>query len=256
MNYGGLVEKIGQSGPRPARASTTMNVSKLAIPICYAVLTFFCWMMMTKQVKTLEDLRDHGLITKGSVYGHHESSGKSTSYYLDYLYIVDGNSYTGSMKVGRDDYDYVGVGSPINITYLPSNPEEHREGVVNDERVAKLKSNWQLGLAAITGVAAIAYGILLYVYRRQLNLLANGYCVRAVIESIRVHRGKNPYRELKISFSGVDGRSGGATITAPINAAWAMQEQAELPYLYLADAPSSGRIVMQLKLVDLAPAPA
>jgi hypothetical protein len=253
VNYGDLVDKIGARGPRPARSSKTMNVTKLAIPIVYAIVTAICWTVMSSQVKELDNLRVNGVLTTGTVTGHHVSGSKSRSYHVEYRFNANNSTIFDDEKVSHNDYDMLWDGTNIQVTYLPNDTTIHRLGVVDAERVARLRSNWQLALALITGVAAIAYGLLLFTYRRQLLLLGSGHCVRATIDSIRVHRGKNPYRVLVLRYISQDGQTLTRKVTAPINADWAMNEESEVPYLYMADSPKTGAIVMQLKLVDLGP---
>lgn len=63
-----------------------------------------------------------GQTTTGRVTGVETRGSKSTTYYLDYTFLVAGQSYSSLSPVVKIDYDNAQTGDSVQVTYLPENP--------------------------------------------------------------------------------------------------------------------------------------
>jgi len=182
--------------PRPVRF--TWKSRFLRYFLFNALLIGLVWgqWLVTTDIRELEQLADSGRVTQGTVSRRHVTYGKKTKYFLDYYYRVEGvgrgvQVFSDTVQVEFADFYGKDDGSPIPVTYLPSDPETHRMGGVNALRVADSRDH-DYGLFLFFGVVSVVLvgGVEIYNQGRRL-LLRDGQVVIGQVIDHKIVRGKS-----------------------------------------------------------------
>ncbi len=106
----------------PAPRKVTLSVAgidRLAIPIVLLVIaTVLLTNWVTSRHAHMVALCNSGLQAQALVFDKHYTSGKSTTYYLDFNYDYGGNTYSGEDEVGRDEYDAANAASDAGADHF------------------------------------------------------------------------------------------------------------------------------------------
>jgi len=202
-----LQERLRQAPPRVVRYKSAITTGHWVMwNVLVATLLLVIW-GATSEVKTTYLLATEGKQVEARVVDKHISRGKSTSYYLDFTFQVAGGLYEGKDSVSSSEYESTPIGAGLTVTYLPSNPETFRVGVITNEDVRRHKIFWTFGIcfgALIIG--AILWGVQ-HEHQQQRDLLRNGIAVQARVTDRKVHHGKSTTYSLVYMFP-VIGESG------------------------------------------------
>lgn len=128
-------------------------------------------------------LLTNGTKIRGTITELRYSSGRrSTSYYADYRYRVDGQPFTGSTSISSGQYSSTDAGDAIQIVYNRDNPSEHIiEGQFSN---ASAGSGTRTVGFVIGGFALLLLGLFGYLYSREQALYKNGKLVRGTLTNL------------------------------------------------------------------------
>src|SRR5579884_1442645 len=106
-----------------------------------AFFVLFLWLGY-HDISTLKDLQARGRTTYAQITHKRIYSGKSTSYYLYYTFMVGETTFQSRASVARSRYNSVQVGDPLLVTYLPTDPSVNRAGIVDEARIHNAELGW------------------------------------------------------------------------------------------------------------------
>jgi hypothetical protein len=202
-NIPGMLEpELNTRMPRPARLTPMTQFTRLLGVVIWIGLTVLLLTLASRDINDLRALQANGRVMNATVIDKYYHSGKSTTYYLRYQYLVDSQAYSDTQKVSYSVYDETAIGAPMLITCLPSAPTTDRVGTVDKARVDKAVQNWVLGIGAACLVAAIVMAAVETGYRKQLFLLQEGVAAAGTIVSKSVQRrGRSTVYTVTYSFT-------------------------------------------------------
>lgn len=191
-------------GATPRRVSYTAG-TQAARTLCVVLLVGVTWLvgwLGARDIGDLNALLGHGMTTTAHVTDKHEHHGKSTSYSLDYSFTVDGEEVDSNESISHYTYDYTNIGDPIDVTYLPEQPQTHRVGAVTRDRVDIQRTEWQWGDFAAAGIMGLILLAVELNYRGHRRLLETGVPVRGEVTDRSMVRGKSTTYYLYYEFPG------------------------------------------------------
>ncbi len=197
----GIEPELTDRTPHAARFTGGTQVGRLAVlALTAGGLWLVCW-LASRDLGDLVALRAAGRPTTARVTGRHESHGKSTTYYLDYEFEGNGQQVEDDEAVSESEYDDTSIGTAIPVVYLPSDPQTHRIGAVNDARIARSRTAWGVGAL----VTLIVLGGILWANeatrRNHLRLLREGVPVVGVVLDRNVVQAKSTTYYVQYRFT-------------------------------------------------------
>lgn len=168
--------------PRRARLHTRFRILRWAL-VGAALVPGSCLYGLGRwETARLQVLAREGAVTPGQVCGKRVSRGRSPDFYLYASFEVDGRWYEMHESVPRDRYDGTSIGTAVEITYLPRDPEHSALDRVDDARVERQSDAFAGGAFAL----CLAFGCVLWIYehyvRRALALLRRGAVAIGTVE--------------------------------------------------------------------------
>lgn len=170
--------------PRAARFKTKVMGGFIAVALLIAAFAVVGVVVAIDRGKSLEQLRDHGVVTESIVEKKWRGGGKSKSYYVRYSYFHGGRKYSDDDTMSSGAWRNLVVGSPLVVTVDPADPTHTEIGLVNQATVDR---HWTAAIwvgVALGGIAIGAYVFVLLKYLGKRKLLADGVLASARIESI------------------------------------------------------------------------
>lgn len=197
-----LEPELNTQMPRPARLTPMTQFTRLLGVVTWIGMTVLLLTLASRDINDLRALQANGRAMNATVIDKYTHSGKSTSYYLRYQYLVDSQEYSDTEQVSYTVYDETAIGAPMLITCLPSAPTTDRVGTVDKARVDKEVQNWVLGIGAACLIVAVVMATVEIGYRKQLFLLREGVAAAGtVISRSALQRGKSTVYTVTYSFS-------------------------------------------------------
>src|SRR5206468_182189 len=95
---------IEQYGPRPVAPSRLANLSKFWARLALAITLLTGGFLGLRDVGQLRQLEDKGQPIQARVLDMHESTGKSTTYWITYTYELAGQAEEFKDEVDRDTF--------------------------------------------------------------------------------------------------------------------------------------------------------
>lgn len=172
---------LAEFGPRAVRRSGSGLALYYALRLFLAIVLLGGFLLMSRDVGDLHELRVHGQTVQADVADTKESQGKNTSYFVTYTYPATDDTFKDS--VDRLTYlQAVGM-QHILVTYSTAHPNVHRVGLVDEQRESGAWYRWVFGTVflGLVATAAIKWGD--FQIGRERRLLTDGIAVPAVIES-------------------------------------------------------------------------
>ena len=198
------LDELTTDVPRPARFTTSSQAARLFLLFLLIFSVGLLWHLADRDLGNMNALKSHGRTALAHVIGKHTTQGKSTGYYLEYDFNVNGVWVYGDESVDEDEYTEGRPGGAIIVTFLPSRPETYALGAVTQGRVEAQQSRWLWGEFG----ALVFFGLLLIgteaAFRRHLSLLRDGSVAAGTI----TERSKSPsQKEFCVTYQFfVDGR--------------------------------------------------
>lgn len=115
------------------------------------------------------ELDVHGVTTTGVATGGEETGGKSSAYYVDFTFNVNGLHHRGRSMISRRDFEKGQSGDAIGITYLPGDPSVCRS--VNSIARERAEDQRRSPLF-LFGLLVLYDGLIAYAIRRRARKLA------------------------------------------------------------------------------------
>jgi hypothetical protein len=140
---------------------------------------------------TLRDLVAHGRSETGRVTAKPtpRRSRSGTTYRIQYVYEINGQVYHGDDQVSEPFYAALAEGSPLKVTYLPTDPQTHCLG--RAEQWLQARNNGTIATAAFVGLTlGSAWAFVVFRLRRELRLARLGQAVVGLVISSGSSRGK------------------------------------------------------------------
>ncbi len=113
-----------------------MGIVQLLFVIIFVGVVIAAVAIWLNNQRVKEELRQQGVTMQAVVtdrqHEHHTTTDKngfvstSDNYYISYRYTVDGNEYRNRESVSFGTYEALAQGSPVEVVYLPSKPNEVR----------------------------------------------------------------------------------------------------------------------------------
>ncbi len=172
--------------PRSVRLTVAGKAAVVAVVALLASALFagiWLYVAAERDRERLELLKQQGRRTQAEVAERGRTKGDQTRYFVVYRYTVDAQSYRGRANVRRSVWQKLGLGSSLQVYYLPSKPDRSWLPGREPNGVPP----WVVPLVPI-GLALATWPIL-YHLRRQWRLLSEGRAALAhVTHSKRVSR--------------------------------------------------------------------
>ena len=158
----------------------------------------------SRQAGDADRLFTKGRVAEGSVTRHWKSGGEGSNRRIAYEFQHDGRTYAGAAKTPKRIWATFAVGSPVDVRFLPENPERNHPA---GWRPGRLPLWLPPGLAAL--LVAVAF-LLVWMVRRQTQLLSDGRAARArVVKHTAGEGGKSYTYEVPVLGGGtMKGRAG------------------------------------------------
>jgi hypothetical protein len=175
---------------------------------------------MVYQQYVAEQLARNGKMTTANIVNRVSSSGKYTTYTLEYEYQAETVTYHQSQTVSSTTYDKFPEGSKVTIAYLPDNP------TVSQLAGPDADSNYLSGqiIAVILPLFIALGGLIYFVWPvvKDRKLAKGGSIIKGQIVERRgeMISGKRRYYELTVTYSFVsplDGTTVQRTQSLPRN---------------------------------------
>lgn len=210
-----LEPELNTPMPRPARLTPLTQFTRLLGVVTWIGMTVLLLTLASRDINDLRALQTNGMLMNATVIDKYYRSGKSTSYYLRYQYLVDSQAYSDTQQVSYAAYEGTGIGAPMLITCLSSAPATDRVGTVDKARVDKEVQNWVLGIGAACLFVGIVMAVVETRYRKQLFLLQEGVAAAGTVVSKSVQRrNRSTVYTVTYSFT-ADGQQVWQTSTVP-----------------------------------------
>ncbi len=150
-------------------------------------------------------LAREGREVAAQVIGGHISSGRSTNYYLRYVFITaDGDVRSVEGRVSYDTYRSTRTGDVITVVYVPSAPDIQRPASF-DERI------WLVALVAMFG-GMLPFAARMVWRAHRLRSITTALADRAVrttatVEKVSKERLGQGARRISYSYDDTEGRA-------------------------------------------------
>ncbi|MDQ2688560.1 MAG: DUF3592 domain-containing protein [Armatimonadota bacterium] len=143
----------------------------------------------------LAALRTRGATVMADVTDTYTSSGRSTTYHVEYTFTANGVNVSDDDDVRYTIYSRAKRGHPLLVTYLPSHPETHRVGTVDEARIVDQGRWWALLLLITLLLLGSWFLFHDQNYRSRLKLLKDGVPVTGEVtdRDIFTNRGDKYY---------------------------------------------------------------
>jgi hypothetical protein len=190
----------GQPRP-PADPDTSLGVSSLLLAAVVAILVGVVWFGALPEIRLAVEGRE----TNARVTGGRVETGKSTSYYLRYVFVTAGGSArTAEGRVSYATYTTIHNNDVIRVVYLPSEPDIQRP-TSYDDRI------WIVGLAAMFAVGLLVTAPMVWrAYRdRRMSaaLIDRAVRTRATVEKVSPQRLGVGLSRITYRYEDAEGRS-------------------------------------------------
>ena len=212
MNYGkgatqydvvveGRSISTGSQARPPKNPYESLTMSWLLFIGVAAILGGVLWFGALPEIRLALEGRE----TAARVVGGHVSSGRSTNYYLRYVFVAaDGDTKTAEGHVSYDTYRSTRSGDVISVVYVPSEPDIQRP-VSYDERAALI------GLVAMFGVG-LPYTIAMVWRAQRMRAITAALVDRAIRTSAIVDKVSKEFlgqgtRRVSYRYDDAEGRS-------------------------------------------------
>lgn len=152
--------QVSESGPRPVQFTSNTKLGLGALRLTSILIIVIGIPIVLNRASMTERLARQGEVVQAKVVDLTVSRGKSTSYYVEYLYDYGGASVYDDKSVSQGEYESLTVGNRVPVTVLPSDPYVHRYGLVTEEDARS--QQWQgsllaMVLSGLVGVGALAF---------------------------------------------------------------------------------------------------
>jgi len=211
MNYGkggtyydvvieGRSISTGRQARPPENPYESLGASWLLLIAVAAILGGVLWFGALPEIRLALEGRE----TAARVIDGRVSSGRSTSYYLRYVFVTaNGSSRTAEGHVSYDTYRSTRSGDVISVVYVPSEPDIQRP-VSYDERAALI------GLVAMFG-AGLPYTIALVWRAQRRRAITAALVDRAIRTSASVDKVSKEFlgqgtRRISYRYEDAEGR--------------------------------------------------
>jgi hypothetical protein len=134
------------------------------LPLILFVVGIFCLFAFVSQrdVGKLAALRERGIEGRGAVTGLWQNTGGGRrAFGVYYSFEVARRSYGGLRPVPESYHMRASVGTPVMVTYLPENPDNHYVGRVDDALLTRRRDNQILGLSIVGAVSVLLLALIL-----------------------------------------------------------------------------------------------
>lgn len=193
--------------PRSTRLRTHLRVLRWLV-LFAAVLPPSCVLGLGGYENArLAELARDGRTIDGTIAAKRVRRARSTDYVLEGTFELGGRSYRASQTVSRQRYEETAVGTPVVITYLPSDPTYAVLDRVDAARIEGQRGSTFAAAAALFLAFACVVGYFELYLRRALRLLREGRAALGTVEPGRVlcyrftdadgleHRGRSRFRQ-------------------------------------------------------------
>jgi hypothetical protein len=179
--------------PAPRQAELTWKARIVRSILLAALLLLPSLLLLSgyRGAPTLRDLVAHGQAEAGRVTAKPtpRQTRSGTTYRIQYAYEINGQVFNGDEEVSESVYAALAEDSPVNVTYLPSNPQTHCLGPAEPRLQAR--NNRTIATAAFVGlVLGSAWAFVVFRLRRELRLARLGQPVVGLVISCGSSRGK------------------------------------------------------------------
>ncbi len=189
-------------------------------------------------------------MVQATVNNKYSSSGKSTSYYIEYSWLANNEYNSDKQDVGWSMYADTKIGSKVSVTILPSNPKISRLGHVDDAYLAHSINLWLGGSTCIVGLFVILRISIEVSHSREERLLESGFAVPALIKKISVSTKKGSMQRVEYEAT-VEGKTISRKASVDTAKAREMREGCYSTYLYTRDRMNKGFLFDEISLQKL-----
>jgi hypothetical protein len=199
--------ELARGGPREVKLSGGgIAVSVVACLLLLGAIAAAVGLsrVAARQSNETRQLAASGIEAQALVTRHWRSGGKDSERRVAYWFEYEGRAYEGSARTPRSVWAELEVGSPIRVRFLPGRPEVNHP------------AGWQRGdmpswIPAFVAVGLIFPGLLLlYMIRRQIQLLSEGRPAPAIVLGHRrIKGGKMMQYEFPLPGGGIGKGRGG-----------------------------------------------
>lgn len=217
-----------------------------ALLIAFPVANVCMW---TYGVQRIHSLRDRGQVVQGVVEGLYEEHGKSTSYDVVYTFTDEhGDGHHGHRQISEASYQSLEEGGPVEVTYLPDNPEVSRPWRVEDGHVTTMDGE---ALVLFLLSAPVLVGCFIACekdVRKHYYLGERGTAVTGEVTGFREVRGKHTDYKVAYSFKDLFGNAYSKEVSVRKAFYDSLSTGSPLTILYDPERPQVSLLYTQLKV--------
>jgi hypothetical protein len=205
----------------------------------------------TRNLDELRRLLAAGKVLKADITDTRHYTGKGAHYEVAYEYEYSGSVTSARDTVDSDLYNSVAVGSQYPVTVLPSSPEIHRLGLVDEMRVAQGQTTLVAGVV-ILFLAGLGISVgMIVLYSNERNMIDHAEPAKAIVVSNQLVSGsRGSQHRVVYRFSDRSGVERERSCTVTTRRSHEAEEGYTVLALYWPDQEENSRIVQEFNLAE------